>query len=53
LNKAISSFDDAFLALKIVENKIVYQGSESLFPHDTNYRYKEYLTAKLFAIAGT
>jgi len=28
--------------LLIVENKIVYQGSESMFPHDTNYRYKGY-----------
>ena len=32
LNKAIQSFDDAFLALKTVEDKNLYQGAEQTHP---------------------
>jgi len=42
LIKAIESLDDAFLALKTVENKIVYQGTETTFPHNKKFRYKGY-----------
>jgi hypothetical protein len=38
LNKAIRFFDDAFLALKTVENKTQYQGVENSIPHDKDYR---------------
>ena len=38
LKKAIESFDDAFLALKVVENKIQYQGVENAIPHNGKYR---------------
>jgi len=41
LNKAIVGFDDAFLALKTVDEPS-YTATETTFPHDTNYRYKEY-----------
>jgi len=41
LNKAVAGFDDAFLALKASENPH-YTLSDDMFPHDTNYRYKEY-----------
>ena len=38
LTQAIQSFDDAFLALKIVEDKIIYQGAEQTYPHSKKYR---------------
>ena len=38
LTKAIRFFDDAFLALKTVENKTQYQGVENSYPHDKDYR---------------
>jgi len=38
LTQAIGSFDDAFLALKVVENKIQYQGTENTIPHNRKYR---------------
>jgi len=38
LTKAIESFDDAFLALKTVENKTQYQGVENAIPHNGKYR---------------
>jgi len=38
LNKAIRFFDDAFLALKTVEDKAQYQGVENSIPHDKDYR---------------
>jgi len=38
LTKAIQSFDDAFLALKVVENKTHYQGVEDSIPHSGKYR---------------
>jgi len=38
LTQAIQSFDDAFLALKVVENKIQYQGVENAIPHNGKYR---------------
>jgi hypothetical protein len=39
LTKAIRFFDDAFLALKVVENKTLYQDVEDTFPHDKKYRF--------------
>jgi len=42
LTKAIESFDDAFLALKTLENKIQYQGTETTYPHNGKYRVKGY-----------
>jgi hypothetical protein len=38
LAQAIQSFDDAFLALKIVEDKTIYQGAENSHPHSKKYR---------------
>jgi hypothetical protein len=38
LNKAIRFFDDAFLAIKTVEDKTQYQGVENSIPHDKDYR---------------
>jgi hypothetical protein len=42
LTKAIESFDDAFLALQVVSDKTLYQGTEKAFPHDKKYRVKSY-----------
>jgi len=42
LTKAIANFDDAFLAFKAVEDKIVYRGTELTFPHDKKFRFKGY-----------
>ena len=42
LTKAIQSFDDAFLVLKIVEDKTIYQGTDKAFPHDKKYRFKNF-----------
>jgi hypothetical protein len=38
LTKAIQFFDDAFLVLKIVEDKTLYQAVENSYPHDKEYR---------------
>ena len=38
LTQAIQSFDDAFLALKIVEDSTLYQGAEQIIPHGKKYR---------------
>jgi len=38
LKKAIQSFDDAFLVLKIVDDKSLYQSVENSHPHDKKYR---------------
>jgi hypothetical protein len=38
LTQAIQSFDDAFLALKAVENSTLYQGAEQTHPHSKKYR---------------
>jgi len=38
LTQAIQSFDDAFLALKAVENSSLYQGAELTHPHSKKYR---------------
>ncbi|GBU28498.1 hypothetical protein R84B8_02057 [Treponema sp. R8-4-B8] len=40
LTKAIRFFDDAFLALKTVEDKTQYQNVENCIPHDKDYRVK-------------
>jgi hypothetical protein len=40
LTKAIRFFDDAFLVLKIVEDKTLYQAVENSIPHDKKYRVK-------------
>jgi len=42
LTQAIGSFDDAFLALKVVENKIQYWGVENAIPHNGKYRVNGY-----------
>ena len=42
LTQAVQSFDDAFLALKIVEDKKLYQGAEKTHPHHKKYRVKTY-----------
>jgi len=39
---AIQSFDDAFLALKIVEDKTLYQGAEQTYPKNNKYRVKNF-----------
>ena len=38
LIQAIQYFDDAFLALKIVENYTLYKGAEQIIPHNKKYR---------------
>jgi hypothetical protein len=38
LTKAIQSFDDAFLALKIVEDGTLYHGAEQTYPRSQKYR---------------
>jgi nitrite reductase/ring-hydroxylating ferredoxin subunit len=38
LTQAIQSFDDAFLVLKIVEDKTLYQAVENSCPHSKKYR---------------
>jgi len=38
LTQAIQSFDDAFLSLKVVEDKNLYQGAEKTYPHSRKYR---------------
>jgi hypothetical protein len=42
LTQAIQSFDDAFSALKTVENKTLYQGAETTYPHNPKYRVGSY-----------
>jgi hypothetical protein len=38
---ALQSFDDAFLALKIVDDPAIYRGVEMAFPHRGQWRYKD------------
>jgi len=38
LAKAVQDFDDAFLALKVVEDSTLYQGAERTYPHSGKYR---------------
>jgi len=38
LTQAIQSFDDAFFALEVVENKIHYQWAERTYPNNKKYR---------------
>jgi len=38
LTQAIMSFDDAFLAIKTVEDSALYQGAEQTHPHSEKYR---------------
>jgi hypothetical protein len=38
LTQAIQSFDDAFLVLKIVEDKTLYLGADNSHPHHKKYR---------------
>jgi len=38
LNQAIQSFDDAFLSLKVVEDKSLYEGAENTYPRNRKYR---------------
>ena len=38
LTQAIQSFDDAFLALEVVEDSKLYQGAEKTHPHSSKYR---------------
>ena len=42
LTKALQMFDDAFLALKTVENSTMYQGVEQCTPHHKDYRVGGY-----------
>jgi hypothetical protein len=42
LTRAIRFFDDAFLVLKIVKDKTLYQIVENSIPHDSEYRLKGY-----------
>jgi len=42
LTRALQSFDDAFLALKTVENSTMYQGVENAIPHHKDYRVSGY-----------
>jgi len=42
LTQAIQSFNDAFLALRTVEDSTLYQGAEQTYPHNKNYRVNGY-----------
>ncbi len=42
LTRAVQSFDDAFLVLKVVENKSLYWGVENAYPHYKDYRVNEF-----------
>jgi len=42
LTRAIKFFDDAFLALEIVDDKTLYQAVEKTYPHDKEYRFKDF-----------
>ncbi len=42
LTRAIEDFDDAFSALKTVEDKTLYQGAETTYPHYKKYRISGY-----------
>jgi len=42
LTKAIQLFDDAFLALQVVENSVFYKEAEKTHPHTKEYRIKGY-----------
>ena len=42
LTLAKQSFDDAFLALQVVENGAVYREADKLFPHRAVYRFGGY-----------
>lgn len=38
LTQAVKSFDDAFLALQVVEDSAIYKGAEKTYPHRAIYR---------------
>jgi len=40
LNNAVQGFDDAFLALEVVNDKTLYQAVEKTHPHSKKYRVK-------------
>jgi hypothetical protein len=40
LTKAIQSFDDAFLALEVVDDKTLYKAVEKAIPHGSKHRVK-------------
>jgi hypothetical protein len=42
LTQAIQSFDDAFLALKVVADSTLYQGAEKTHPHSSKYRVSNF-----------
>jgi len=42
LTKALQSFDDAFLALTVVEDSALYQGTDKTIPHHKDYRVSGY-----------
>ena len=42
LTKAIQSFDDALLALTVVEDSTLYQAVEKTYPHDKKFRVSGY-----------
>jgi len=42
LSRGIRFFDDAFLALEMVKDKVLYQCADKVIPHDSEYRIKGY-----------
>jgi len=42
LTQAIQSFDDAFLALEVVEDRTLYQSVEKTYPHNRKYRVSSF-----------
>jgi hypothetical protein len=38
LTQAVQSFDDAFLAIHVVEDSVLYQGADKTHPHSKKYR---------------
>jgi hypothetical protein len=51
LTKAVGSFDDAFRTLKTVDNKTLYQGAETTYPHDKEHREKNGFPKDAFHLA--
>jgi hypothetical protein len=41
LTKAIQEFDEAFLALGVLQNEEIYKSAEKTYSHRTEFRYKE------------
>ena len=53
LNNAIQSFEDAFLILEIVEDKILYNAVDKSYPHHKDYRINSFPKDSLHIACGS